>query len=319
MSFRSRLAGSVPHHRVKVMGTAVLVYLMTICAAVQSQVNLPPVNLGGSSFMDGVAGPGLLFQETISYYDANDFTDGEGGNIPGDNEVEAIVALTQFSLVTKKPLLGGFYGAEVLLPIVDVDVDTGFGPKGSPSGMGDLIISPFIIQWMHGKLFDKPYWHRLNFDFILPTGDYDSDKSVNIGSNVVSINPYYAFTLEASPKFEISGRLHYLWNSENDNPHPRLAADDTQPGQAFHVNYAASYAFLPGWRAGLAGYYLKQLTDHQIDGRDIANSKEQVFAIGPGISYAAKGQFFNLNAYFESNAENRTEGTNITLRYSKVF
>jgi hypothetical protein len=319
MIFDSRLPGSASQRRATAIGTAVLIYLVTLSAAVQSQVNLPPVNLGGSSFMDGVAGPGWLFQETVILYDATDFTDSEGSNIPGDNEVDSIVALTQFSLVTEKQLFGGFYGAEVLLPIVDVDVDTGFGPNGSSTGIGDLIISPFIIQWMHGKLFDKPYWHRLNFDFMLPTGKYDSDKSVNIGSNVWSFNPYYAFTLEVSPKFEISGRLHYLWNSENDDPSPRLAADDTQPGQAFHMNYSASYEFMPGWRAGLAGYYLKQLTDHQIDNRDIANSKEQVFAIGPGVSYAAKGQFFNLNAYFESNAENRTEGTNITLRYSKVF
>jgi hypothetical protein len=290
-----------------------------VSAGVQSRVNLPAVNLGGSSFMDGVAGPGWLFQETLSLYHATDITDSEGGTIPGNNEIDTGVALTQFSLITEKQLFGGLYGVEILLPLVNVDVDTEFGPSGSPTGIGDLIISPLIIQWMNGKMFDKPYWHRLNLDIVLPTGKYDRDKSVNIGSNAESFNPYYAFTLEMSPKFEISGRLHYLWNSENRDPNPRLASDDTQAGQAFHMNYAASYAFKPGWRAGLAGYYLKQLTDHRIDDADIANSKEQVFAIGPGISYTAKGHFFNLNTYFESSVENRAEGTNITLRYSKVF
>lgn len=269
--------------------------------------------------MDGVAGPGWLFQETASRYHATDFTDSGGGTIPGDNKIDSHLALTQFALVTEKQLGGGFYGAEILLPLVSVDVDTGFGPNGSPAGMGDLIISPLIIQWMNGKLFDKPYWHRLNFDIALPTGKYNHNKSVNIGSNVVSFNPYYAFTLELTPKFEISGRLHYLWNSENDNPNPLLASNNTQPGQAFHANYAASYAFLPGWRAGLAGYYLKQLTDSRIDNMNIHNSKEQVFAVGPGVFFAEHGHFFYLNAYFESNARNRPEGTNLTFRYAKVF
>jgi len=319
MPIDARLPCAAPHILETALRIGVVIYLLMVSAQVQSQVSLPPVNLGGTSFVDGVAGPGWFFQETISGYNSTNFNDSQGETIPGSNEVNISVALTQFSLVTQKKLFGGYYGAEVLLPIVSADVDTEFGPNRSPTGIGDLIISPFIIQWTNGSLFGKPYWHRLNFNLVLPTGEYDRNKSVNIGSNIVSFNPYYAFTLELSPKFEISARLHYLWNSKNNDPNPLVASDYTQPGQAFHINYAASYAFKPGWRAGLAGYYLKQLTDHRIDNVDIANSKEQVFAIGPGVFYASRGHFFNLNAYFESSAENRPEGKNIILRYAKVF
>ncbi|MEH6576496.1 MAG: transporter [Amphritea sp.] len=283
------------------------------------QVNLPPVNLGDSNFMDGVAGPGWLFQETLSHYRIADFTNSQGGNIPGDNESDITVALSHLAVITEKQLWGGFYGAEILLPVVKADISTDFGPQGDTTGVGDLIFSPLLIQWTDSELFGKPYWHRLNINFVLPTGEYEQNKSVNIGNNVLSFNPYYAFTLELSPEFEVSGRLHYLWNSKNKDPSPMVAVDDTQPGQAFHMNYAASYAFKPGWRLGVAGYYLQQLTEHRIDGVEQADSKEQVFAIGPGLRYANQGNFFYLNAYFESNAENRTEGNKLTLRYSKVF
>jgi len=53
------------------------------------EVTLPPVNLGGTSFLDGVAGPSLLLEETIEYYHANRFTDSKGGKIPGDNSLES--------------------------------------------------------------------------------------------------------------------------------------------------------------------------------------------------------------------------------------
>ncbi len=35
------------------------------CPVSGQEVPLPPVNLGESNFLDGVAGPGLLFEQTI--------------------------------------------------------------------------------------------------------------------------------------------------------------------------------------------------------------------------------------------------------------
>jgi hypothetical protein len=61
----------------------------------------------------------------------------------------------------------------------------------------------------------------------------------------------------------------------------RLGADDTQPGQAFHMNYAASYEVWENFRIGLAGYLLYQLTDDKVDGNDIGQSRERVIRLGP--------------------------------------
>ena len=82
------------------------------------EVTLPPVNLGGTSFLDGVAGPGFLLEETIEYYHANRFTDSRGGKIPGDNSVESWLSLTHVAYLTKWKILGGYYGVEVLLSAV---------------------------------------------------------------------------------------------------------------------------------------------------------------------------------------------------------
>lgn len=306
--FKGRVAGMV--------GAALM-----LCAAVASaaDIPLPTVNLGDTSFLDGVAYPGWLVEETLGYYHAGRFEDRRGNRVAGSNKLTAASAATHIACISKYRLMGGFYGAEVLLPLADVDLETGFGPKDRDRGAGDLIVSPFILQWTDRKLFGMPYFQRLVFDMTLPTGSYDRRRAANAGNNLKSINPYYAFAIMPAENFEVSARLHYLWNSENDRPFVGMGAGTIQPGQAFHANYAASYEFVKGVRLGLNGYALQQLTEDKVDGRSQANSEERVFGIGPGIVLSGNGVSLYLNSYFEAGAENRPEGTKVVFRLSKVF
>jgi hypothetical protein len=301
---------------------AILVWIGLIFAAghvLAADIPLPPVNLGDTSFEDGVAFPGWLVEETIGCYHAGQFNDHHGDKIPGSNKLTSVSATTHIAYISKLRLLDGFYGAEILLPLADVDLDTSSGPKDRERGVGDLIVSPFILQWTDHKLFGMPYFHRIVFSVTLPTGKYDHSRPVNIGSNMVSINPYYAFTIIPTGKLELSARLHYLWNSENDDPFVGLGAGTVQPGQAFHANYAASYELVKGVRLGINGYALQQLTEDKVDGRSQANLEERVFGIGPGIKWSGNGLSLYINSYFETGAENRPEGTKVVFRLSKVF
>jgi hypothetical protein len=120
-------------------------------------------------------------------------------------------------------------------------------------------------------------------------------------------------------RLELSARLHYLWCSENRDPFVGLNADDTQPGQAAHANFAASYEIFKNLRLGLNGYYLQQLTDDRLDGTDQARSKERVLGIGSGLKYTYERISFYLNTYHETAAENRPEGFRGIFRISMVF
>jgi len=290
-------------------------------AAHADPVQLPPVNLGDSNFEDGIAFPGWLVEETVGYYHAGQFNDHQAEKISGSNRLTTVSATTHVAYLSKLQLLGGFYGAEILLPLADVDLVTSFGPKDHEQGVGDLIVSPFILQWTDHKLLGMPYFHRFVFSFTLPTGKYDRNRPVNIGSNLVSINPYYAFTIIPTEKVELSARLHYLWNSKNDDPFVGLNAGTIQPGQAFHANYAASCELIKGVRLGINGYALQQLSADKVDGHSQSNSEERVFGIGPGIKLDSRssGLSVYLNSYFEFGAENRPEGTKVVFRLSKTF
>ncbi|MNX84606.1 hypothetical protein D3C86_1164140 [compost metagenome] len=69
----------------------------------------------------------------------------------------------------------------------------------------------------------------------------------------------------------------------------------------------------------MAGYQLKQTSDDRIDGHRQKDSREQVVGIGPGVMYRQGKQTLFANLYFESSAENRSQGTQVTLRYLYAF
>lgn len=280
-------------------GSILIGLLLFFSSAVSAQVKLPPVNLGSTSFLDGKAGPGLLTQLTFGNYDANRFYN-NSERITGDNRIDINSALLLIARISDKKIFGGYYGAEIVVPFVNINPDTDFGLQKSSSGFGDLAVSPFIIQWPRKKFLGVPTYQRLNLLFKTPTGRYDKDADVNPGDHIVSFNPYYSITQLWTPRLSTSFRFYYLWSSKNSDPAPGLAVNDTQPGQAFHFNYALSYLVHPDWRIGFSGYYLRQFTDDKIDGNSVSGSKEQVFGIGPGFRYQNRHFSIRLNYYFES-------------------
>ena len=295
--------------------------------------DLPSVNLGFTSFLDGgpPAGPGLYLTEYVQYWASKNFKDAKGKDaFPSfaDEDLNAWISLTQFIYQSDQEFfLGGKWGIDVIIPLVFLDMDYGmnnvFGfPEDNNAGFGDLLIGPFL-QWdpiigENGPIF----MHRIEFQMIFPTGKYDDDRELNPGSNFFSFNPYWSGTLFITPKLTTSLRLHYLWNAKNNDPNRHYGdADDTRAGQAIHTNFTMAYEVIPGkLRIGLNGYYLKQISDNEVDSHDIRHGKERVLGIGPGALYHfSRNSHLFANIYFESEAENRPEGERFNLRYVHHF
>ncbi|MCF7980818.1 MAG: transporter [Pseudomonadales bacterium] len=307
-----------PNYQRLIYRISLTFFCLLFSSMISAQVKLPPINLGSTSFLDGKAGPGLLTQLTYSQFNANRFYD-KSKRVPGNNSIEVNSLVLLMARITDKQIFGGYYGAEFVLPLVNIDPTTDFGLNRSSSGFGDLAISPFIIQWPRKTVFGISTYQRLNLLFKTPTGHYDKDADVNPGDNIFSFNPYYSITLLWNSRLASSFRFYYLWSSKNNDPDPTLANDNTQSGQALHFNYALSYQIHPEWRIGFSGYYLKQITDDKVDNVSVSRSREQVFGVGPGFRYSNKNFSVRLNYYFESNVENRPRGNKLNLVLSKAF
>lgn len=286
----------------------------------------PSVNLGLTSFMDGgpPAGPGFYFAEYVQYYTADRFSDAAFPTAGAD--IDVWVSLNQFLYQSNTPVLfGGKWGLDVIVPIVWLDASPDAILSTNSSGVGDLLVGPYL-QWdpimgANGPLF----MHRVEFQMIFPSGSYDDDKVLNPGANAFSFNPYWAATYFITPKWTVSGRFHYLWNAENDDPFVGFGLDSAQAGEAVHANFATSYEVMPKQlRLGLNGYWFKQIS--ATEGKNQAGTtidledEEMVFAIGPGalLSFSQNTHLF-FNAYWETESDSRPEGERFVVRLVHHF
>ncbi|SLM31607.1 conserved hypothetical protein; putative signal peptide [Desulfamplus magnetovallimortis] len=296
--------------------------------------DLPSVNLGFTSFLDGgpPAGPGFYFAQYLQYWQSDTLTDTNGGSALPDfanEELTAWISLSQFLYQSDKEIfLGGKWGLDVIVPVVGLDMSYGTDnsafPQDNGNGVGDILVGPYL-QWDPVMGAKGPiFMHRIEVQMIFPTGAYDENKEINAGSNTFSINPYWAGTLFLTPRLTVTTRLHYLWNAENDEPNrgfATLGAEDTQAGEAVHANFAMAFEIIPKQlRLGINGYYLKQISDTQMNGEDVPDRREKVLGIGPGMVYHfSQNDHLFFNAYFESSAENRPEGERINVRWVHHF
>lgn len=231
-----------------------IILALVLTPLTASAFNLPPINLGFTNFMDGGAPPGpqpgVYFLEYLHWFHAEKFRDAKGNTLPGSNRVSVFSSVNQLALLSplKEPLTQGLLGWDLVIPLSVFHArTTSVGPPGGLKAnsdvLGDLIFGPFI-QWNDHSLFDLPYLHRFEMDVSAPTGSYNKVFDLNPGSNLWTVNPYYAHTLWL-PRLDVEISLRHHWLYSTDNPQTEI-----KPGQAYHVNYAASYGLTRKVRVG---------------------------------------------------------------------
>lgn len=317
------------------------------------------INLGLTSFFDGFGRPveGFTYQLYLHYARARENYNALGDVNPRfpDPKFDIYLALHQFSYTLPHTLFGGRArpGFNVIIPMLGYDVD--FNPKGTvlkanSFGLSDLTFGP-TLQFLPVLVNGRPVFSsRLELDLIVPTGKYNPDLGINQGTNYVSFNPYWAFTVLPLPGFELTGRINWIYNFVNERPArgalppappmmgltpEQMAAavasrtvESTQAGQTIWLNFATSYEVVKTLHVGASGYYLKQLTRDKFhrpglpttNGKEFGEGKQQVLGIGPGLMWeAAKTEKIFANVNFPFLTETRWAWQTYQVRWLHSF
>src|SRR3984885_6042005 len=163
----------------RILSTTMLIGLCGVSVQGQSHVAEPPVNLGDSSFLDGIGGPGFLTEEMIDMEHDGRITKSSGQTVPGSVSVNSVSGLSHVAWMAHQGIERGWYGLEVLFVPAYVNAES----QGHSGGFGDLTVSPFILQWSEKRIFGMPIDQRFDVDFGIPVGKYSPTSNVNLGSN----------------------------------------------------------------------------------------------------------------------------------------
>ncbi len=307
------------------------------------------INMGVTSFLDG--GPdqprhGSFFNQYLVLVQSDAFMDENGNKVKGipllsvpriGVDMNNWISLSQFIYVSKYRFLGANLGAELVLSYVDLNfkyasIEAANVMPCDQSAISDTIFGPFL-QWDPIK-FDNGmiFVHRFELQALLPTGRYDNRYMANGSAHHYSFNPNWAASLHLTRQWCLSTRVHYLWNSANDDPYRDLGAKEIRPGQVFHFNFSSTYEVLPRLlRLGMNGYYLRQtsdtkfvnhgmLTPTQILMQAFLGSRQKVLGIGPGaLIFLSKRNGIFINTYFESRVESRPKCQRYQIRWAHQF
>ena len=322
--------------KASLLGLVGILFVLFGASSAMGYNQSPNLNWGATNILDAIIPPpGLYLSSYVVGYSSDEFKDGDGDTFSGDNELNAIVYDPQLVWVSKNTLPGNFkYGFQVQLPFQGYDLESEIPTPGGSvsletgdSVIGDLNFGPFIGRTE--KLCEDWLLHWFfEFDVFAPIGEYDKHAQINPSSNYWTLEPFLSMTLQMPKGFSLSTRQLFTYNFTNDEyiPFgvPGATETDLQAGAMWHCNFSfmKTLDFIdPNLRLGAVGYYGKQLEEDDVDDYPFLeeDSEEQIFGIGPGLHWMHKGVIWSLKAYFESNAENRTEGSRVVLRIINRF
>jgi hypothetical protein len=267
-------------------------------------------NKGITSFLDAAVPPGAYYQTFFLYFKSVDLRIGSH-KAPGEFKLSQTALLSQFAYVSKKRALGGFWGGEIIIPVINVHL-TSNGSRSNDQGVGDTLVATFIQSDKKtlclGKLQIPFFWRALGGAFV-PIGEYDHHQQVNVGSNLFTLHTYLSSTFFLTPAWEISSRFTYSWHTKNNDF--GLARDNLKPGQLFTVHFSTTYALREWIRPGIIGDYWRQTTDDRLNGNDL-RGRELAFSLGPGVVFEREvGQtklILVCHSLFDLKVRNRPEG-----------
>lgn len=295
---------------IRTAGALLLGAWLTIPTLLQAQA--PPPSFTGH-YPAGAEGikagslppPGFYVRDYNIFYFADRLPGG-----PSDFEVFAYVNGFRAIWISNFKILGGFYGADVLVPFGYSKVKApSVGLDDSAFSLGDVHVEPITLSW-HPQKFD----FAVGYAFWAPTGDFDPNHPARLAKGFWS----HMFTAGATwyvdeeKTWALSVLNRYEIHTENED-------FDITPGNSYTLEWGASKSLTKTLDVGVVGYWQQQTT--RDSGAGASRIEDRVVAVGPEVSAVIPklGVIASLRYLREFAAKDRPEGNTVTLTLTKRF
>ena len=269
--------------------------------------------------------PGLYGQIFAGDVRADTLRDHKG-NRATDIDLRVNAIAPRIVWVTEHQVLGGQLGFHALAPLMDMRLDITNGPGAGLSdrkrGLGDVQMGPVLGYHLSDKLHIAT-----GVDVILPTGNFDKEDLLNLGTNYYTVQATFAISYAQPKGINADMRLMHDYNFENKDT-------NYKSGRELHADYTLGWAFGNGWTAGIGGHAYQQISDDKCGSNcDTANpagtiasleasdgNRGRSFSVGPAFQYASpKGWMFSAKYQQEFGVENRSEGEAVWLKFTTAL
>ena len=216
---------------------------------------------------DNIAGPdGSYLLLYPAYYTADKFADSTGDVVTDDLQLRSYSNVFRLSIArttdeSKKKWLG-----TLLVPMADVQTKA-----GRDQGLGDITLGS--AYWVVTET--RSWWVLAGF-VDAPTGRYDSNKEVNVGSNAWKVRPTVGFAKQFD-KFDLE--LTYRYNIYFRNESTDLKSGNESIFESY-LGYFVRPNFMVGAHANLING-----EDATINGVKIADSGVRKYQVGPSMNW----------------------------------
>ena len=295
------------------MVIAVVLVCVSPVKSAQAQLNTQHIKGTVGLKSGSQAPPGVYFIAPLYYvYKTDEVKDRDGNRLPLTADLTSHVYGGGISVVTKRKLLGGFYGFQVVFPagannrIQGTEIDANPG-----AGLTDTVITPLSLGW-HLKRADA----TAGYTIFVPTGRYTDGANNNTGLGMWGQELSVGTTvyLNESRQWHAATLATFDFQSKKEE-------SETKVGNVMNLEGGLGGDFLKGGLvAGLDYYASFKLTDDQIEGFPdiLIRGKNKVFAVGPEVQLAlAKNNtlygFLKVSYQWEVYARTTTQGSALTI------
>jgi hypothetical protein len=309
---------SSPRRRPLRAAIAMALLLMLTCReiAFASEFGVSTYRPGLMDLFAGYLGPpgATLVKTYFLFQDASSNAVTENGRIEADAHTTTYTSALFTAHITGLPVLGSYWGFGAITQLRIATQSLRVGPVGmsvapqrsTVGGLGDLIVLPIMLNWNFGQ-----FHLATALAFYAPTGSYDRQRIINIGTNRWAVEPDVGLTwMDEEHGRHASVFVGYTINSEN-------TASDYRSGQEFHADFAFAQHLPEGFVVGMAGYALQQTTADSGHGAIFGAFRGRVLALGPLVGKTVDLRkvpvAFTAKYDFEFAAQNRSTGNELWL------